>query len=101
MKIIFYFISLCAVSVMAIFLFLYFEYRTSALFGGESEFKIEVVDGKYRIKLPEAEKETVKSFLRGIAKKVYYKATINNPPGDILPDSIDDRVIGELKERIE
>lgn len=101
MKITFYLISLCIIFIVAICSLLYFKYQTSALFEGESGVKIEVVDGKYRIKLPELEKEAIKSFLRRIAKKVYYKATVYNPSGDILPDSIDDRVIGELKKRIE
>lgn len=101
MKIIFYFTFFCLISVAAVSMFLYFEYSTSALFKEESWIKIELVEGRYRIKLPEMEKEAIKSLLRGMAKKIYYEAAIHNPSGDILPDSLDDMVIGELKERIE
>lgn len=101
MKILLYIISLCLVSVFAVLLFLYFEYRTGAALMAKSVAKLEVVDGSYKLKIHESEKEMLKSFLREIARKVYYEATVYNPPGDIVPDDIDDTVIKEFKERIE
>lgn len=43
-----------------------------------------------------------KDFLKKVVKKVegfvYREATIHNPPGDMLPDQIDDNVKGEIKK---
>ena len=43
-----------------------------------------------------------KDFLEKVVKKVegfvYHEATIHNPPGDMLPDQIDDNVKGEIKK---
>jgi len=45
-----------------------------------------------------------KDFLKRVVKKVsgfvYHEATIHNPPGDILPDQIDDKLKQEIKEKI-
>ena len=49
-------------------------------------------------------KSPEKDFLKKIAKKakgwVYREATIHNPPGDILPDEIDDKIKQEIKEKV-
>jgi hypothetical protein len=43
-----------------------------------------------------------KDFLKKVVKKaegfIYHEATIHNPPGDLLPDQIDDNVKGEIKK---
>ncbi|MDD5490054.1 MAG: hypothetical protein PHP25_05255 [Candidatus Moranbacteria bacterium] len=43
-----------------------------------------------------------KDFLKKVVKKVegvvYREATIHNPPGDMLPDQIDDNIKGEIKK---
>ena len=43
-----------------------------------------------------------KDFLKRAAKKisgfVYHEATVHNPPGDMLPDQIDDNMKGEIKK---
>ncbi|MDD3487059.1 MAG: hypothetical protein PHF35_01610 [Candidatus Moranbacteria bacterium] len=45
-----------------------------------------------------------KDFLKTAAKKaknlIYREATIHNPPGDMVPDQIDDKILNEVKERI-
>jgi hypothetical protein len=43
-----------------------------------------------------------KDFLKKVVKKVegfvYHEATVHNPPGDVLPDQIDDNIKGEIKK---
>lgn len=43
-----------------------------------------------------------KDFLTRAVKKaeslVYHEATVHNPPGDMVPDQIDDQVKGEIKK---
>lgn len=45
-----------------------------------------------------------KDFLKKVVKKIeglmYREATIHNPPGDMLPDQIDDQVKGEIKKMV-
>lgn len=45
-----------------------------------------------------------KDFLKKVAAKaksiIYREATKHNPPGDVLPDQIDDKIKQEAKERI-
>lgn len=45
-----------------------------------------------------------KDFLKYAAAKaksiIYREATIHNPPGDVLPDQIDDRIKQEIKEKV-
>ncbi|OGI27437.1 MAG: hypothetical protein A2359_04865 [Candidatus Moranbacteria bacterium RIFOXYB1_FULL_43_19] len=45
-----------------------------------------------------------KDFLKRAARKaksiIYREATIHNPPGDLVPDQIDDSMKGKLKEII-
>ncbi|MBU2025686.1 MAG: hypothetical protein ABIC19_03560 [Patescibacteria group bacterium] len=52
---------------------------------------------------PSAEiKNKTKTILKNSAKKlkqlIYKKAAKTNPPGDILPDEIDDKLIHKIKE---
>lgn len=43
-----------------------------------------------------------KDFLKRVIKRaegfVYHEATIHNPPGDVLPDQIDDQMKSEIKK---
>jgi hypothetical protein len=45
-----------------------------------------------------------KDFLKRAAQKakniIYREATQHNPAGDILPDQIDDKVLNEIKNRV-
>lgn len=50
--------------------------------------------------LREDVKPEIVKVVRMITKFVYYEATIHNPKGDILPDSIDDTVKEFIKEKV-
>ncbi len=45
-----------------------------------------------------------KDFLKKAANKaksiIYREATVHNPPGDVLPDQIDDKIKQEIREKI-
>ena len=56
--------------------------------------------GNFSIKIREKEKEELKGIVLKIKNLVYKEATIHNPPGDMLPDGIDNTVIKEVKERV-
>ena len=61
-------------------------------------FSLSINPFSLNIKAPE------KDFLKRVAAKakniVYREATKHNPPGDMLPDQIDDSMKGELKKII-
>ena len=40
----------------------------------------------------------MKKVVKKIEGFVYREATVHNPPGDLLPDQIDDQVKGKIKE---
>jgi len=42
----------------------------------------------------------LKRVVKKVSGFVYHEATIHNPPGDILPDQIDDKLKQEIKEKI-
>jgi len=44
------------------------------------------------------EKDFLKKVVRRIAGLVYHEATVHNPPGDLLPDQIDNQVKNEIKK---
>jgi hypothetical protein len=44
------------------------------------------------------EKDFLKKVVKRVEGFVYREATIHNPPGDMLPDQIDDNVKGEIKK---
>lgn len=46
------------------------------------------------------EKKYLERFARKVKNVVYREATLHNPKGDLLPDSVDDNIINELKSRI-
>jgi len=57
-------------------------------------------EGSFSIKLNHGEKTLIKGVGRKAGEFIYNEATIHNPEGDLLPDSIDDRVKQEIKERV-
>ncbi|HLM84370.1 MAG TPA: hypothetical protein VK254_04165 [Candidatus Bathyarchaeia archaeon] len=44
------------------------------------------------------EKDFLKKAVRRVEGCVYNEATVHNPPGDMLPDRIDDNVKSEIKK---
>jgi hypothetical protein len=52
----------------------------------------------FSLKIQKPEKDFLKKVVRKIEGVVYHEATIHNPPGDVLPDQIDDNVKGEIKK---
>ena len=44
------------------------------------------------------EKDFLKKVVKRVEGIVYHEATVHNPPGDLLPDQIDDNVKGEIKK---
>jgi hypothetical protein len=45
-------------------------------------------------------KDFLKKIVRKIEGFIYHEATIHNPPGDMLPDQIDDKIKQEIKDRV-
>lgn len=54
----------------------------------------------FSVKIREEEKNQLKEIAQKISGLVYHEATIHNPPGDMLPDQIDDNIKNEIKENI-
>jgi hypothetical protein len=52
----------------------------------------------FSLTIRKPEKDFMKRAVRKIEGFVYHEATIHNPPGDMLPDQIDDNVKGEIKK---
>ncbi len=42
-----------------------------------------------------------KWVVQNMAGFIYHEATIHNPKGDVLPDSIDDTLKGYIKEKVQ
>ncbi len=57
-------------------------------------------EGNFKIQIREPEKTQLKNLTKQIKNLIYKEATEHNPEGDILPDQIDNRVIQEVKERV-
>jgi len=52
------------------------------------------------VNIREEERNELKSIVKKIKDFVYREATIHNPPGDMMPDNIDNKVIEEVKEKV-
>lgn len=62
--------------------------------------KLKDESGAFSVSIREPEKGQLKGIVRKIEDLVYNEATVHNPPGDMLPDQIDDKVINEVKEKV-
>lgn len=96
------FTSLIKIGLLVALLLFLFSTINNPLAGGQREPIISIKDenGNFLIKIREEEKEKAKLYLRKIKSLVYSEATIHNPSGDVLPDNIDNKVIEEVKERV-
>jgi len=56
--------------------------------------------GSLSINIREKEKDELKTWARKIKDLVYREATIHNPSGDMVPDQIDNKVLQEVKEKV-
>ncbi|MCX6762654.1 MAG: hypothetical protein NT093_02620 [Candidatus Moranbacteria bacterium] len=52
----------------------------------------------FSLTIQKPEKDFLKKVVRKVEGLIYREATIHNPPGDMLPDQIDDNVKGEIKK---
>jgi hypothetical protein len=52
----------------------------------------------FSLTIQRPEKDFLKKVVRKVEGFVYHEATIHNPPGDLLPDQIDDNLKGEIKK---
>jgi hypothetical protein len=52
----------------------------------------------FSLTIRKPEKDFLKKVVRKVEGFVYHEATIHNPPGDLLPDQIDDNLKGEIKK---
>jgi hypothetical protein len=59
---------------------------------------ISVSFSPFSLTIHKPEKDVLKKVVKKIEGLVYHEATIHNPPGDMLPDQIDDQVKGEIKK---
>ena len=76
-----------------IFLFVFFVILLSFLGGIFS-----VSFSPFSLNIRNPEKDFLKKVVKKIEGVVYHEATIHNPPGDMLPDQIDDNIKGEIKK---
>ncbi len=65
-----------------------------------SVFDYDKKDDSIIVNLNEEDKSALKEFAGKIKRWIYREATIYNPEGDVLPDELDDKIIRELKEKI-
>lgn len=56
--------------------------------------------GSFSLKIREKEKEELKTIVSKVKGLIYKEATLHNPPGDMLPDQIDDTLINKVKETV-
>ncbi len=77
-----------------IFLFLIILAVAVAWLGGI--FSVSFSPFSFAIAKPE--KDVFKKAVKKIEGFVYHEATVRNPPGDLLPDQIDDNVKDEIKK---
>ena len=54
----------------------------------------------FSITIHQLEKSFLKKVVRKIEGIIYREATVHNPPGDVLPDQIDDKIKQEIKEKV-
>lgn len=54
----------------------------------------------FSLTISKIEKDFLKQAVTRISNLIYQEATVHNPPGDMLPDWIDNRLRREAKERI-
>ena len=52
----------------------------------------------FSLTIRKPEKDILKKAAKKFGGIIYHEATIHNPPGDMLPDQIDDQVKGKIKE---
>lgn len=79
-----------------LFLFLFVIILLIAYLGGI----FSVSFSPFALTVSKPEKDFLKKIVRKIEGFVYHEATIHNPPGDVLPDQIDDKIKQEIKDKI-
>lgn len=52
----------------------------------------------FSLTIRKPEKDFLKKVVKRVEGFVYREATIHNPPGDMVPDQIDDNIKGEIKK---
>ena len=57
--------------------------------------------GGFGLKIREKEKNELKNLVKRVENLVYREATLHNPPGDLLPDQIDDQLKQEVKKTVD
>ncbi len=90
--------------IISFILFLFFGGTWIVLSGMHKNEKVfEFVkedDGSWGIRFGKMEEEFLRNMADKVESFVYREATEHNPEGDFLPDQIDDRIKGEVKNRI-
>ncbi len=54
----------------------------------------------FSLTIQKPEKDFLKKAARKAKSIIYREATEHNPPGDMLPDQIDDKIKQEIKEKV-
>jgi len=57
-------------------------------------------EGNFSVNIANPEKDTLKGIVGKISNFVYREATLHNPPGDMVPDQIDNTLKNEVKEKV-
>lgn len=56
--------------------------------------------GSFSVHISSPQKEELKGIVSKISNFVYHEATVHNPPGDMVPDQIDDTIKNAVKEKV-
>lgn len=83
-------IKYAAFFLFLIFFFLFFVFLGTAILRG----------GQRNVSLKEVVRDDLKNIILEMKEFIYLEATRHNPPGDIVPDNLDNKIKNEIKERI-
>jgi hypothetical protein len=67
---------------------------------GKPIISIEDSQGSLSLHINSPLKEELKGIVSKISNFIYHEATVHNPPGDMVPDQIDDTIKKEVKEKV-
>ncbi len=86
------------IAILAFLIVMAFRFFSAESTDPLVSFKSE--NGHFSLAIREKEKEWLKNPVKKIKEIIYQEATKHNPPGDMLPDQIDDQILGKIKETI-
>jgi len=67
---------------------------------GQPILSINDSQGGFSVNISNPQKDQLKGIVSKISGFIYQEATTHNPPGDMVPDQIDDTIKQEVKEKV-